>query len=78
MLDKGIASFLVSMGFDGGAAGRGAGGTSSWLRLLNKLIKAALPCYEIPYVTVLLVYRGILKKGKPFLGYLPYFSIKFR
>jgi hypothetical protein len=51
MLDKGVASFFGSIGFDGeaagrfdgGAAGRGAGGTSSWLRLLNRLIIAALP-----------------------------------
>jgi hypothetical protein len=44
MLDKGVASFFGSIGFDGGgAAGRGAGGTSSWLRLLKMLIIAALP-----------------------------------
>jgi len=43
MLDKGVASLFGSIGFDGGAAGRGAGGFSSWLRLLNKLMMAALP-----------------------------------
>jgi hypothetical protein len=43
VLDKGVASFLASMGFDGGAAaGRGAGGTSSG-RLLKILIMAVLP-----------------------------------
>jgi hypothetical protein len=66
MVDKGGASFFGSIGFDGGAAGRGAGGTSSW-RLLNILIIAALP-----YITTelrnytLLVYRGFYKKGKRF------------
>jgi hypothetical protein len=81
MVDKGGASFFASIGFDGatagrftvggGADGRGAGGTSSWLRLLKILIRAVLPsnnggtlrCY------VLLVYRAFQKKGKPFLGY---------
>jgi hypothetical protein len=54
MVDKVGASFFGSMGFDGGAAGRlgggaavrGAGGTSSWLRLLKILTIAALPFYE--------------------------------
>jgi hypothetical protein len=39
ILDKGVASFFGSMGFDGGSAvERGAGGTSSGLRLLKMLI----------------------------------------
>jgi hypothetical protein len=79
MLDKGGASFLGSIGFDGGdagrfggcAAGRGAGGISSWLRLLNKLIRAALPADMRTKAKfyVLLVYRGFQKKGKLSLEY---------
>src|SRR2546425_926506 len=72
MLDKGVASFLVSIGFDGRAAGLGAGGVSSELRcLLNILTIAALLGIKNHRCNPadLLVYRGIVKKGKLPYGY---------
>src|SRR5438477_10317214 len=72
MLDKGVASFLVSIGFDGRAAGLGAGGVSSELRcLLNILTIAALLGIKNYRCTPadFLVYRGMWKKGKLSYGY---------